>query len=76
LDQTDSHPYEGAGGYMHVAKLSDPSGACLIETWMVLHEPTEWFRGSNLLRSKLPLMIQESVRKFRRHLGEITSADE
>ena len=69
-DDMTSHPYEGAGGYIHVTKLSDPPGACLNETRMVIHEPPKWFSGSNLLRSKLPLLVQESVRKFRRQLDE------
>ena len=69
-DESDSHPYQGAGGYMHVTRLNDGGEACLIEARMVIHEPPEWFSGSNLLRSKLPLMIQESVRKFRRQLNQ------
>ena len=73
-EPTEWHAYEGAGGYMHVTRLSDPPGSCFIETRNVIHEPTEWFHGSNLLRSKLPLMIQESVRKFRRQLSETSSA--
>lgn len=72
-NETESYAYQGAGGYMHVTKLNETKGACLVEATMVIHEPTEWFRGSNLLRSKLPLMIQESVRKFRRRCDETTA---
>ena len=61
-------PYQGAGGYMQVSRLPEPEGACLIESRFIVHEPSDWFRGSNLLRSKLPLMIQESARSMRRKL--------
>lgn len=68
-DGTATFPYQGLAGYMHVTRLDEPAGSCLIEARFAVHEPTDWFRGSNLLRSKLPLMIQESVRKFRRRWG-------
>jgi hypothetical protein len=31
-------------------------------------EPTGWFNGANLLRSKLSVLVQDSVRKFRREI--------
>lgn len=68
-DDAATFPYQGLAGYIHVTRLDQPAGACLVEARIAVHEPTEWFRGSNLLRSKLPLMIQESVRKFRRRWG-------
>ncbi len=61
-------PYAGAAGYLLVTPVEGVDGASLIEAEIVLHEPPEWFSGSNLLRSKLPLMIQESARKLRRGL--------
>ncbi len=66
--KTSSDPvaYSGLGGYMHIAKLPNLDGALLTETHLILNEPTEWFHGSNQLRSKLPLSIQESARSFRR----------
>jgi hypothetical protein len=33
-------------------------------------EPREWFHGTNLLRSKLPIVAQDIVRKFRRNLAK------
>jgi hypothetical protein len=36
---------------------------------MVLGEPEAWFQGSNLLRSKIPLTVQEGVRTLRRRLA-------
>jgi hypothetical protein len=58
--------FQGCGGYMRVDRLDELPGASLIEARMVLHEPSEWFHGSNRLRSKLPIMLQESARNFRR----------
>tara|TARA_R110002049_G_scaffold4601_6_gene32866 strand:+ start:49976 stop:50857 length:882 start_codon:yes stop_codon:yes gene_type:complete len=68
-DEKKVHPYQGVGGYVQITRLSEPTPACLVESRMVIHEPPQWFSGSNLLRSKLPLMIQESVRKFRRQVS-------
>jgi hypothetical protein len=69
----DWHPYQGAAGYLSISRLSETDGkglgsACLIESRFVIHEPKQWFSGSNLLRSKLPLMLQESARSLRRKL--------
>lgn len=61
--------YAGAGGYITAARLPELPGASLVEARLVVHEPPQWFGGSNLLRSKLPLVIQESVRTFRRQLS-------
>lgn len=60
--------FQGCGGYLSVYRLNEVPGASLIEVRMVLHEPSDWFHGSNRLRSKLPLMLQEIARDFRRKL--------
>ena len=62
-------PYGGTGGYLIVSRLPEVAGACLVESHMVIHEPAEWFSSSNQLRSKMPIMIQESVRSMRRKLS-------
>ncbi|QDT12409.1 hypothetical protein [Planctomycetes bacterium K23_9] len=69
----DWRPYQGAAGYLSVTRLSETDGtglsnACFIESRFIIYEPTDWFRGSNLLRSKIPLLLQESARKLRRKL--------
>lgn len=61
-------PYTGLGGYVLVTELPEPKGALLFEMHFLLHEPPEWFGGYNLLRSKMPVKIQENVRSFRRKL--------
>lgn len=62
----EPRPYQGVAGYLVVSRLVSVEGASLIEAEVILHEPVEWFGGSNLLRSKLPLILQESVRRLRR----------
>ena len=62
--------YESAGLYTKVTRLVEPRGALFIEYHQLFHEPVGWFDGANLLRSKLPLMAQDAVRKLRRKLRE------
>jgi hypothetical protein len=65
-----SHPYAGYGSYVKVTELIEPQGALFVEYHLVFDEPKAWFRGANLLRSKLPLMVQDNIRKFRRELAK------
>jgi hypothetical protein len=62
-------PYAGLMGYATVVELPEPEGALLVELHFAFHEPPEWFGGLNLLRSKLPIVIQDNVRAFRRKLA-------
>jgi hypothetical protein len=62
----DPQPYGGAGMYLKITKLAQPAGAMFIEQHVVFAEPTGWFDGANLLRSKLPIAMQTSVRDMRR----------
>lgn len=62
--------YAGLGGYCRVTELQEPAGAMFIECHLIFDEPHGWFNGTNLLRSKLPLVVQDSVRTFRRKLAE------
>lgn len=61
-------PYSGCGGYLSVRETGLQPDQLLIESHMVLHEPMEWFAGSNFLRSKLPTVLQESAQSFRRRV--------
>lgn len=61
-------PYCGCGGYMSVQKTGLDADQLLVESRMVLHEPDDWFAGSNTLRSKLPAALQENAQTFRRKL--------
>lgn len=62
------HPYGGAGMYLKITKLAEPAGAMFIEQHIVFAEPVGWFNGANLLRSKLPPVVQHNVRAMRKEL--------
>ncbi len=64
-----ARPYSGAAWYCKATKLKQPLGAVLLEYHIVFDEPEGWFNGANLLRSKLPLLVQDGVRKFRRRFA-------
>jgi len=51
---------------MKVTKLAEPAGALFVEQHLIFAEPVDWFDGANLLRSKLPLVVQDRVRSIRR----------
>jgi hypothetical protein len=59
-------PWGGAAFYLKVTKLAEPAGAMFVEQHVVFAEPTGWFGGENLLRSKLPPVVQNNVRTMRR----------
>jgi hypothetical protein len=69
LSVGDPRPYAGFGGYAKATALRQPAGALFIECHAVFREPADWFGGANLLRSKLPLVIQDNVRTLRRKLA-------
>jgi hypothetical protein len=70
-----ARPYTGSGQYIKVTPLvtseGKPGGALFVEAHLVFHEPKEWFGGANLLGSKLPLALQDSVRDFRRAMKQL-----
>jgi len=63
------HSYAGLGGYCQAVELHEPRGALFIECHLVIDEPHGWFNGANLLRSKLPIVMQDNVRTLRRKLA-------
>lgn len=62
------HPYVGGGYYLKVTRLLKPAGALFFESHTIFPEPDQWFDGANLLRSKLPVVVQSQVRAMRREL--------
>lgn len=64
--------YTGFAAYAKATRLVDFTNAILVECHAVIHEPGEWFGGANLLSSKLPLVTQDAVRRFRRTLSKQT----
>jgi hypothetical protein len=63
--------WAGAGMYLKITKLKEPAGALFVEQHVIFDEPPGWFGGENLLRSKLPIAVQKSVRDMR---GEFAKA--
>ena len=61
--------YAGLAGYARVTELPSPQGALFFELHVALNEPEGWFGGANVLRAKLPLVIEQNVRKLRRKLS-------
>jgi hypothetical protein len=59
-------PYTGAGTYTKATVLAEPKGAVFVEQHILFDEPKGWFNGANLLRSKLPIVIQDEIRRLRR----------
>ena len=71
LLEGESFPYAGCGGFMGVYELDPAIKQLLVESRLLLREPKEWFSGSNFLRSKLPPMMQENARNFRRKMASL-----
>ncbi len=69
--RTEPRPYSGCGGYMSITEIDAERKQLLIESRMILHEPVDWFAGSNFLRAKLPPALQENARDFRRRLERL-----
>jgi hypothetical protein len=61
-------PGAGSGSYLKVTRLAEPAGALFVEFHAVFVEPHGWFDGANLIRSKLPIVVQNEVRSLRREL--------
>jgi hypothetical protein len=61
-----SHVFANAGGYAKVTRLKEPAGAVLIECHIIYEEPYVWFDGMNLVKQKLPVIVQEKAKIFRR----------
>jgi hypothetical protein len=69
------HPYDCTATYLKITRLHEPKGALFVEYHRVSTEPKEWFGGANLLRSKLPILIQSEVRSFRREARKTLQED-
>jgi hypothetical protein len=66
--QETGTPYEGAAFYCKFTPVAGKTDALIVEWHLVFAEPGEWFDGANLLRSKLPIVLQTKIRAFRRDL--------
>jgi hypothetical protein len=69
-------PYRGAGFYVKITRLAGPDGGVFVEYHGVYNEPAGWFPGDeNLLRSKLPLVVQQEIKQFRMRLGKASDEE-
>jgi len=66
----DARDYSDLSAVIKVTPLVGVEDALFVEVHVIYAEPFDWFEGRNLLRSKLPPVIQDSVRKFRRKLAQ------
>jgi hypothetical protein len=62
------HRYSGAASTTKISRLASVPGALLVESHFAFVEPTEWFDGSAVLRSKITLVAQDQIRRLRREL--------
>ncbi|TWT37277.1 hypothetical protein KOR34_22250 [Posidoniimonas corsicana] len=69
-------PFGGFFCYLHASQLGFEKDAVLVECHAAYIEPYGWFRGRNLLASKLPLLMQHNIRDFRRKLKEAQAEQE
>jgi hypothetical protein len=67
----DPSPFESAGMYIKLTRLHEPAGAIFIEAHQVFVEPKKWFEVPNMLKAKLPIVIQSEVRTFRKELTKL-----
>lgn len=67
----EPHVFRGTGMYLKITELIEPEGALFVEYHTVSVEPEAWFNGAPLIRSKLGILLQREVRKFRHTLSEL-----
>jgi hypothetical protein len=72
----DAHPFPNAGGYAKITRLAEPARAVFIEFHLVYEEAYGWFDGATLVKQKLPPMVQEKVKTFRRKLAAASAENE
>lgn len=75
LSRGTATPYSGLGGYIKITRLREPATAVFVECHAAFDEPYGWFEGKNLLRSKLPLAVQDNVRSFRRKYAKLGNGE-
>lgn len=61
--------YAGGIGYAKLTRLKDDPKTVLVELRFAFAEPTAWFNGAPILRSKFSLIAQDQIRRLRRELS-------
>jgi hypothetical protein len=62
-------PYPGGISYAKISPAVSRPGALLVELHMAFVEPTDWFQGAPILRSKFSVIAQDQIRALRRELA-------
>jgi hypothetical protein len=65
--------YAGGGSTTRITRLASMPGALLVEGHFAFAEPRAWFDGAPILRSKISLVAQDQIRRFRRELAQSRS---
>lgn len=65
----ETFAYAGCGGFWGAYQIGPEASPLVIESQLLLREPQQWFAGSHFLRSKIPSLMQENARTFRRKLA-------
>ena len=63
-----AHRLANAGGYAKITRLLEPADGVFVECHIVYEEDYGWFDGVSLVKQKMPVMVQEKVKTFRRKL--------
>lgn len=61
--------YQAAAACGCLTRLAEPAGAIFYEYHLVYEEPDAWFGGVNVVKQRLPLVVQDQLMKFRRKLA-------
>ncbi len=65
-----AQPFAGSASYAKITRLRSAPGVLLVECHFAFVEPTAWFDGNPILRSKIGLVAQDQVRRLRRELAD------
>ncbi len=67
-----TEPYSVTASYWKATQLKEPKEAIFMEFHIVFEQPKKWFRGNDLLKSKMPMAVQSELRLFRRKFQQAT----
>jgi hypothetical protein len=68
-NENPARPYQGGISYAKMSRVQFKPGAVFVEMHMAFVEPTEWFQGAPILRSKFSVVAQDQIRALRRELS-------
>lgn len=62
--------YGGGGSYVKLTRIAAMPGLLFVEAHLAFVEPTAWFRGNPILRSKFGPIAENQVRQIRREIDK------